>query len=345
MRKFGSELNSYLRLTRIHDVSVALDAVSDQTLIVDQTVLGYVEFFHTLEAFENEHTKLPKGSAQTYRHIYGQMIEILLPEDLKEEDRETFVRRFIGRLTDQKEEALPFAAFITKRGRGQYITILLSERHYYPNGTTVKVYCGSDRYKHPQTGRLCKKDVPGAVLFKKKGDVLTEKKAIFGKKTQLFMIQQNRFEDFTKYLHRLLQTVFESLAVKFETCAFIRRIDRHGANKYQQRNITAINNLILEMEAELDHIYQGLVYTHELTPKNERKFQQFRRWVDRIFHQREAKVSISGTRKYRVVLFDYLPFEEIDENLKSYKKEILERADKLRKKFFGGPEDWGLESV
>lgn len=342
MRKFDTELNSYLRIERIHDVDAVLEDVREQTLIVDQTVLGYSEFFHTLETYENEHTKLPVGEKQTYRHIYGQKLEILLPEDLREEDRETFVRRFVGRLTDQKEEALPYAAFILKRGRGQYITILLSERRYYPDGTTVKVYCGSDRYKNPSTGRLCKKDVPGAVLFKKKGDVLTEKKTIFGKKTQLFMIQQERFEDFTKYLHRLLQTVFESLKIKFETCAFIRRIDRHGANKYQQRNITAINNLILEVEEELDNIYQGLVYTHELSPSNQRRFQQLRKWVDKIFHEREAKIKLTSTRKYRVVLFDYLPFKEIDENLEAYKKEIMERANKFRKQVFGSPEDWGL---
>lgn len=342
MRKFNNDLNSYVRISRIHDVPSALEEVRSQELIVDQTVLGYEEFFPSLAAYEQENTKLPKSDKLHYKHIYGQKLEILLPEDLRAEDRETFVRRFVGRLTDQKEEALPFAAFIEKHGRGQYITILLSERHYYPDGTSVKVYCGSDRYKNPTTGRLCKKDVPGAILFKRKGDLLYEKKVNYGKKTQLFMIQQSRFDDFRKYIHGILRTVFESLKIKFETCAFIRRIDRHGANKYQQRNITAINNLILEMEKELDQIYQGLLYTDELTPTNHRKFEQLRNWVDKIFHEREAKAKFVSPRKFRVVLFDYLPFDVIDQNLQVYREEIIERMNKLRCQIFGSPEDWGM---
>ena len=155
-------------------------AIADLEPIHSNIDMPFQQFFSLCKDYEDTHgTHCNKNKS----HIYGVLLTYLMDKTYTNEElckaSDAICEHFYG---------LPFFAFCSVHGKGQYLHMFFSERYYYPEGS-FKTY-KSDVWVDPITHKYRKANTEGAIMAHKKGDHVMEsgKKVItfFSEKTRVF---------------------------------------------------------------------------------------------------------------------------------------------------------------
>lgn len=192
-----------------------LENVASNQLI--STNIADIEAFCTdLALFESESAN---GKRKDLTTNYGILLTFLLEKKQETQDLIALTDEIVKRY-----ENLPYMAYETQRGKGNYLVIYLCERFYYPMGKVIEKVAEQDSYKDSITGKVCKKDSKNAVVWHKKGDIISTKIQKFTSKTRIFRYaNQSQFKAFIIELKkffidlcaRLLKTV-KSIGITFK---------------------------------------------------------------------------------------------------------------------------------
>lgn len=182
-------------------------------------------------------------------------LEFLLPFDCLENRIKQICKDFMFRFCPE----LPFCAGKESHGQGTYLTIYISERQYKVDGFQSGHLCKRDFYVN-KAGRMCKKNDPDARLIRKKGDLIKSFACNWSNKTHLFMTNGSKFDELMESIKEVYENILDRYGLLQHKQVLIKRVDRHKAhNRYQQRNISKINNLIVHVECSLNKLGQILV--------------------------------------------------------------------------------------
>lgn len=182
------------------DVYINLSYVEDESFFstrrrpIISNIDNYSLFVDDLLRFEKNQKS---GRSSTDKICYGVLLKYQLP--YKTENKNELIS--MAENLVESYSRYPYFVYITEKGDAQYINLYICEREYYVDGIMVKTYAKSDRYRNSKTGKMCMKDCPDAVLYKKEGEVISEKFTIFSSKTQKFHFSGK--ESFVAFMNTL----------------------------------------------------------------------------------------------------------------------------------------------
>lgn len=193
------------------------------------------------------------------KHLHGKsrgciQIDVLLPEDCSSDDFKdigcTFMREFMP--------DLPYCFFSYKAGIATYLRFYVSERRYKKNGFVDEKICKHDMYVN-HLGRMCKSTDDGARLIKKKGCVVSSVSCDWSVKTHKFMTNGSKFAELVQEMKDIFTDIFRRYQCHSMKHVKLTKIDRRKAhNRFQQRNVTKINNCISRCELILNELSRRL---------------------------------------------------------------------------------------
>ena len=206
--------NCYINLTYVKSFEQLKNVASNE--LISTNINDIKQFCCDLGVFESETANGKRKDSSTN---YGILLTFLLENEQNKEDLKALTNEIV-----EKYNNLPYMAYETQRGKGNYLVIYLCERFYYPMGKVIEKVAEQDSYKDSITGKVCKKDSKNAVVWHKKGDIISTKIQKFTSKTRIFRYaNQSQFKAFIIELKkffidlcaRLLKTV-KSVGITFK---------------------------------------------------------------------------------------------------------------------------------
>lgn len=181
---------TYVRIDMIRSSKEA------DTLLTDASVLGmpwniqdnsWQKVLQMAELFELAHN--PSHSSNPSH--FAAVLTVMIPSSLAADRRLEFLHSTVEHYL--RGEKLPCWFFFQQIHHGFYLTALILERPYHPEGIDLVRSARSDIYRSTRTGKLCKASDPDAHLIRHKGDVLSRQTVLFGNKTRLFALSAGVF--------------------------------------------------------------------------------------------------------------------------------------------------------
>lgn len=285
----------------------------------DSKGINVKDFFYELDNFSYDRFEANKRNGKQYILCY--QIDILMPEDLPLEKYYEMPIKFMKDFAFE----LPYAFYCYQQGKGKYIRIYVSERYYYPNGREVIKYLDHDIYTNVKNGRLCKKDDPNAKLSKAKGSVIRTETIYFSDKIRTFMVSDEARSALHLQMISIASDILNELRCFSKKIFKIKKIDRRKAhNRFQNRNITYINNTITEIQTILNNFGTDL-----------RTFYFWDEYADRfwkIVHKAQSYFSQGFMKTGKVKMFISMNtnWQRLDENLNSIKVTISDMVTDIQ---------------
>ena len=294
---------------------------------IDTNIEGvsWNEFFTDLYKLEKDKRK--KESSK-YGVISARALEVLLPSSLTTKEITRF-SKMIYRSVMQQNKHLPYAVWLVTKGKGRYLEYLISERYWSEEEQVHQTFYTSPRYRSSLTGKLCKKDDEYAVMFAKEGDVKQEWKSHFSLKSRLFSndsvarssLDRKERIGWDRLMERIRQNilaVFLKHGVKCNNYMFIPRVKRReGLNKFQNINVSVINQTIEYMELALKELWQVLICGYY------------------IQHDDVYQKYLQIYRKYRAIVRDKTYFIRASRHTFTIKYSVFQRVDRCREAMEG----------
>ena len=136
----------------------------------------------SLRDFELDHAKKTGNSQKTPNLL--SVCTIMIPPGISMNAFETFCESVTENVLHLG--GLPFMSRAVTKGDGTYIEFIFSERPYHTEKISVDIRASRDFYKDPATNKLVASSFPGAVCFRKKGDIIrTESVHFEGRKKDI----------------------------------------------------------------------------------------------------------------------------------------------------------------
>ncbi|QRG86918.1 hypothetical protein [Bulleidia sp. zg-1006] len=340
----------FLNRSNIYDDLQSVVSISDWMagnigeLVLDATVstIGCVEFFRLLEKFELSRA----GKRIMTANIQAKSLTILLPQSLQD------IRGFVKEVMKEvfgKEAALPYAAWLVKKGAGRYVHILISERYYSSEEVEYVDYWKTARFQNRTTGKLCKATDPEAKQIVSPGDVRKTWKSHFSLKSRLFsadgFARKNRdrkkrigFDRLLNHIRQCIVAALVKMKISFSKSFSIPRLKRHSwLNKYQNINLTRINTAIRHIERE---IQQGWIavrdgYFYQDLKTYDRFMTLSKKYLNRMKKGFYTKV-LSGNRKLKLSFSIFMNVVRVQENLDSLIEDFDTEMNEFLMKYICG---------
>ena len=282
MRRYTeTNSNAYVELKVMHSSKEIEDLVNSHSFLYTNQAIELADFLHALDDYEAE-VRTSKGIDTDMR--YGVIFTFLLDKDY---DNDALVE--LSKVLIAKYEDLPAYAYTYKLGKGHYLEIYFSERHYYPDGKKVKIFANCDRYQNEKTGKICKSTDEDAILIKKKGSYIRTDTIIFSKKVRFFKFQSPKaFEAaMNKLKNDFMNMLEEYCNAKIEYGVSFKRIVKRGYIGAERKKIEVWNNTFARMETVFNDAIKVL---KELGcyEKSEKKkvFSFFFKYYQRIYRKK-----------------------------------------------------------
>lgn len=273
------------------------------------------DFWQRLKEFEDSR----EISYKSYQKRFCALLVFLLPKNTPECKGQEIVRLFMKRACP----GLPYSAYLRMRGKAQYVDLYISERRYSKKGFVWNKCYRNDFWQNPETGKMTKPGAEGSALLHRKGDLISSSIENFSRKSHIFMIGKKNFDEAMKSFKEDYLCVIDFVTGFFRNLTRIKREDfRNARNRFQVRNMSAINRKVRKIELMLEELYNALLYGHFWDDPNIRqKFYAMRNRYRQVF--RNHKVKLSGTK--HAASFDMNSnWKRLDETLEM----IEEKAEK-----------------
>lgn len=282
----GNEQKDYIHFDKLkkNDFFIELKKLPRRNILVEGTPYECVQFFHDLFEFEeeNEYKYTDKNS---YGAIYAVKFEMLMPKTLKEdkEKRVKFIRKFVEEMNEgskltrsaaktrkeidkELDQRLNYVAYDQVKGKGLYVTLLISEREYR-NEPVYKKYKYT-AYMDAETKRSCSKNDPNAVIKFEKGTFMRDKegnkileKSNFGLKCRRFSYKS--FDRFIQQIHENFLKCYRCVVDKVKRGYIFRqkKVSRikqkrayYGFHYFNRKCIEEMNHAIQYVEYTLNYM-------------------------------------------------------------------------------------------
>lgn len=175
------KISTYIDLGKVEHISSYLEYVSSEVLVENKT--PFDDPFHFFKELEIESHNRSYNRTKTL-NIQARCIEVLLPTTINEQNIFEFssllMKEIMGR------NSLPYASWSIKKGKGNYLYVLISEREFFLQPQEYIELWGSDGYRNQLNGQLCSADDPHAVKCRSKGDIRKTYESHFSLKSRLF---------------------------------------------------------------------------------------------------------------------------------------------------------------
>ena len=326
MIAYSYKAKVYIDTSGVTDIESELSRISEGEVVVNQTGMeSYQEFFEKLKIYEDANGQ----KCKKYKKWYAYRIEVLLPNSIEYSDLIFFCKAYMREVTGK--ERLPYVAVYYKKGKGRYITFLISERKYFSEEKKRTTYHSSDVYRNKK-GRICSAEDDGAVKSFSKGDIKKVEYVNFGYKSRIFTVdiyaKKNKrsvskwFEKLRNKLVQLLIYCFTKFRVNFNYQVFLaKKKHKSSMNKYQIMNVTRLNALIHEIQISLEKIYQVMIspakYSQE--QKNVDRFRSLFFKYKYILNAGEFSLSMSNGRKKKALFSIYQRVDVFQERIHDLK--------------------------
>ena len=337
MYTFFNKTNIYDDLQSVLSISRWIAETAGE-LVVDATVasLGYLEFFSQLEQFEI----LRAGKRTQSNNIQAKSLEILIPDSIQ--DCKPCACSIMDEIFGD-DKPLPYVVFLVKRGQGRYLRILISERYYSEEEIVYVDRWKSDRYQNKVTGRLCKAADPEARKIVSAGDVRKTWVSHFSLKSRIFSADgfarkhSNRkerigFDRLLSHIRQCIAATFVKLRIPFTKDFTIPKLKRYAwFNKYQNINLTRINNAIHHVENELQEEWIALRDGYFIQERKtyDRFMAIARRYLNRFKNGFFSK-SYGGSRKLKFSFSPFMNVVRVQENLDSLIEDFDQEIEEFR---------------
>lgn len=251
MKLYNEQTNQYIRLDRLksYDEIIELISTNSLTFIHSNQTISLLELTNKLIEHDRRNKKVLYIS-----------LDIMLPlQSIRsKKTRIKFVEEFMK--LNKQIAKLPYFAFIHKRGKANYLYIIICERMYYPEGVFEKCVCKHDIYRNKK-GQLCKATDEGAILTETAGSSKSEKLVYFSKKKSYFRFPTLQLKK--KYIDDLkLKSLIalKNCGVKITNEIILKRYSHDTCKaKWAHKNIKLANKYIKNIEYELNNFYSGLL--------------------------------------------------------------------------------------
>lgn len=248
--------NCYINLEYIKDYNRLFNMFNSG--IVDTNITDVNKFISDLVNYELESSN---GKRADTLNNYGVLLTFLLE---KEEKPGNLVK--LSREIAKNYGNLPYISCITTQGKGNYLQICFSERYYYPNGQIREVKAKKDSYRDAKTGKACNKEDANAVLWRKKGDIISSSIETFSSKVRYFRYaSEQQFYNFIDKLKLFFIDLCKSIlkAVNYTGITFKKYVLKVLAFK-QKGNARLWNRTFNRMEDRFNYAVECLEQTNYL---------------------------------------------------------------------------------
>ena len=159
-------------------ISVISPLSDSDGVIIDNPL----KWLRELRDFELDHAR-KTGNSRNKPNLLS-VCTIMVPPGISMNAFKTFCDRVTENVLHLN--GLPFMSRAVTRGDGTYIEFIFSERPYHTQKINVDIRASRDFFKDPATNKLVSAAFPGAVCFRKKGDIIrTESVHFEGRKKDI----------------------------------------------------------------------------------------------------------------------------------------------------------------
>lgn len=258
---------------------------------------------------------------------YGATLELMLPKEASNDVLQQLCNRFI----DENFEGYPYYAAVYKRGSASCIFFWIFERQYYENKKIECVYYTKDVYSNVKTGRICRKNDENAVLRHKKNEIKREKMTEFSLvKARFFSFTKKKFKQFRESIVEHVASYF----VDMMSTKVVQEVTlpKRSLSSVQSRSglinaIRIINPKIIEMEAEVNEIYQAMIDCDML---DELKKEFNKEIIQRIKNILHVKAFHHGNMKKYLQIHAGMKGDALEANMET----LLDYVKELKTGFF-----------
>lgn len=319
--------NAFVHIERVPDCLAAFQFLTKNESFIFSNVEDAEELFKELHFFS---ISFKSAKREKRKNAEAIQLELLLPEGLSKIEKIKFTKEYAKLVLPNMD----YAAFFKKKGKGYYVTYLISERTFYPEGIEMTWKCPCNVYKRKTdkgTMVFCSKNHKGAVLVERKGEIRKRAIVKFSNKSREFTGCNGEFEQLIKSLK---QSVI-SIASKFNKIikrVFIPKINNKKAkgNFYRYKNILDLNKTFSYFEHAINIIENNLLlgYMDEVLPDLQQlKYRILNRARNLRFKYGRVSLSISYKMRRDSFLESLtLLKEEFDHEISQIKEEMLSYA-------------------
>lgn len=315
--------NAYIRLTYMKDIKDVRSfflSCPVYTNISDKN-----KFVDDLEKYEIKNNQaLKRGMAVTY----GIKISLMIDNE-HEYDNEKLCE-LSKSFCNEYLKGLPVYCLDHAERNGKYLDVYVCEREYYPEGKECLYICKSDRYKNKITKKITTKDDPNAILFAKKGDILSRKEIVFSKKVDTFRFcSKKKFHYFICELKDFwMDLMSKILKIEIINAITLKKIRLKGRKDKVERS--RISKWNCEIDKLSDSINGALSTAKDYMSfsygsKCEKKLIRF---IDKINDY--LRVGVFNFDKIKgYIRFDYFEDYEFEANLFLYIEKVKKETGKF----------------
>lgn len=245
----------FIRKTRLQKQKDVRMILKSQELITPlflhgaESCISVGDYLKELIAFEKQ-AAAKTGHAGKFTILDA--YTVMLPEGCSRMLYEDFAESIIQ--DTHGGDKLPHFVTLWHEGAGTFLTVYFSARDYYPEGQSVELKAPADSYRNA-AGLHCRPDAAGAVLVRKKGDIIRTINTKFSlTKSDLFHMPA---KEFYRVISRMKKHIAQLITEIGKAPAFI--LPRFAGESFKFRRMkkgcTRINKILAQWEKRLNEIY------------------------------------------------------------------------------------------